>query len=162
MMPRIGQHTVLQEGSGLQQYRMSKSAAEDLQHLRPLTHASWRQRGGSNKRHTQMELDKAAAIVDQAGRDASREADAVGGERAEGAARQLAQPPLQRRQRGDQRPGQPGVVVQVEVAQALGIRQGAEDVQSRALHTDPSDLLHCGNMPKILGPSVHLSPITYR
>ena len=117
---------------------------------------------GGPKRLTQVELHKAAAIVDEAGRDAAREADAVGGERAEGATRQLAQPPLQGRQRGDEGPCQPGVVVQVQVAQALGIRQGAEYVQSRALHTDPSDLPHCGNMPKILGPSEHLSPITYR
>ena len=80
-----------------------------------------------------MELDKAAAIVDEAGRDAACEADAIGGERAEGAARQLAQAPLQGRQRGDQGPCQPGVVVQVQVAQALSICQGAEDIQSRAL-----------------------------
>ena len=146
-MREIGHHTALQKASGSQQGATIQPAARRLWQMSCIIQKALYSCQLSAEMGiswlTQVELHKAAAVVDQAGRDAAREADAVGGERAEGAARQLAQAPLQGRERGDQGPGQPRVVVQVQVAQALGIRQGAEDVQSRALRTDLSDLAHC-------------------
>ena len=124
---------------------------------------------GGVKRLTQVELNEAAAIVDEAGGDAAREGDAVGGERAEGAARQLAQAALQGRQRGDQGPRQPGVVVQVQVAQALGVCQGAKTRPEQSPAHRPVRLtalcrnVHCVGMPETPAPSEHLSQnLAYR
>ena len=70
----------------------------------------------TNMKRTQVQLHKPAAIVDQAGGNAPGELDAICREGVEGAACQLAQTALQGGQRGDQRPSQPRVAVQVQVA----------------------------------------------
>lgn len=80
-----------------------------------------------------MQLNKAAAIVDQAGGDASRELNTIRSEGGEGAACQLAQAPLQGGQRGHQGARKTRVPVEVEMAKALGVCQGAEHIQGSPL-----------------------------
>lgn len=80
-----------------------------------------------------MQLHKATAIVQEAARNAPSQTDALHSQRAERAPGHLAQTSARYGQRGCQWPCKPAVAVQVEVTQALCIRQRGEHVQGRSL-----------------------------
>lgn len=72
---------------------------------------------------TKVELHEAAAIVQEALGNAPRQAHALYGQRAEGTPRELAQTSARYGQRRCQRARKPAVTVQVQMTQALRVRQ---------------------------------------